>query len=44
MSLVLAYDEQSQQNGLTKTFTKDYSLQKKHTAMVMVDRKGEVLN
>lgn len=43
MSLVLAYDESVQQNDLAKTYTQDNQLQKKHTAMVVVDRKGEVV-
>lgn len=45
MSLVLAYDDgTNREHELAKTFTKDYTLQKKHTAMVIVDSKGEVLN
>lgn len=40
---MLAYDESVQQNDLAKTYTQDNQLQKKHTAMVVVDSKGEVI-
>lgn len=41
MSLVLANDD-STESELTKTFTKENTLQRKHTAMVVVDRKGVI--
>jgi hypothetical protein len=44
MSLVLANEDSVKENLLAKTFTHDYSLQRKHTGMAIVDRKGEVLN
>jgi hypothetical protein len=44
MSLVLVNEQNTRDNELAKTFTANFTLERRHVGMAIVDAHGEVLN